>query len=89
MPEATIEGLEIETPIIESMGKNCKALIICAKQHAKKRDAAENNAKEALDKGDQESYHRWMDIVFAEDNSFNLLHDTLNDFGIDDDLIID
>ena len=88
MPEATIEGLEIETCIIESIARNCRALIICARTHANKRDAAEKNAEAALNEGDHESYHRWLDIFFREDNSYNLLHSALNEYGVSDDLII-
>lgn len=87
MPENTIEGLEIETPIIESIYRNCLALIESAGQHKKKRDAAERNAKAALDSDDHEGYSRWMDISFKEDGELQLLYKILKDLGVSDEYI--
>ena len=82
MPENTIEGLEIETPILESIYRDCLALIASTGQHIKRMNAAERNAKAALEQDDHDSYTRWMDIVFQEDGSVQLLFKILDDLGI-------
>lgn len=77
----TVEGLEVEMSVIQSIYRGIKALIQCRDKHAARRDFAEKRAKTALDNGDNDLQERWMNIFWKEDSAVQQLDNTLDRLG--------
>lgn len=85
-----IESLsEAEIAILESVFRGKKALRMLAKEHAEKRDKAEEKAKYYLNHGKDKEVKRCMDIVWKEERARSLLETALQELKVPDSLIPD
>ena len=71
--------------LIASVVALIKALRLSAKEHLNQRNINKSRADISQRKGDDDSYKYYLDVYFEEDNKYQLISETLQQFGIIDE----
>lgn len=83
LDEHNVEGLEVETAILESIYRDVKALRKCYEKHYNMMIKAKNKAAEEQQNGNSEKSNRWMEIYWQEERAKNYIRDELRKYGQD------
>ena len=71
--------------LIAVMVASMKSLRLSARNHRIQRDANKNRADISQRNGDNDSYHYYLNEYLEEDNKYNFIFETLQQFGIKDE----